>query len=106
MPGAYNNASGVATMIQTAEWLVQSDELPCDVIFAAFNTEDNDENGSSALSKLIEDQYAQIRMGDPRMYRLEGAATDYLWRKLGSSFAQQPCRRAWAPVRKSSFGCG
>lgn len=62
MPGAYNNASGVATMIQTAEWLVQSDELPCDVIFAAFNTEDNDENGSSALSKLIEDQYAQIRM--------------------------------------------
>ena len=62
MPGAYNNASGVATMIQTAEWLAQSDELPCDVIFAVFNTEDNDENGSSALSKLIEDQYAQIRM--------------------------------------------
>ena len=62
MPGAYNNASGVATMIQTAEWLAQSDELPCDVIFAAFNTEDNDENGSDALSELIEDQYAQIRM--------------------------------------------
>lgn len=62
MPGAYNNASGVATMIQTAEWLVQSGELPCDVIFAAFNTEDNDENGSDALSELIEDQYAQVRM--------------------------------------------
>lgn len=62
MPGAYNNASGVATMIQTAEWLAQSGELPCDVIFAAFNTEDNTENGSDALSKLIEDQYAQIRM--------------------------------------------
>lgn len=62
MPGAYNNASGVATMIQTAEWLAQSGELPCDVIFAAFNTEDNTENGSGALSKLIEDQYAQIRM--------------------------------------------
>lgn len=62
MSGAYNNASGVATMIQTAEWLVQSDELPCDVIFAAFNTEDNTENGSGALSKLIEDQYEQIRM--------------------------------------------
>ena len=62
MPGAYNNASGVATMIQTAAWLAQSDELPCDVIFAAFNTEDNTENGSDALSKLIEGQYEQIRM--------------------------------------------
>ena len=62
MPGAYNNASGVATMMQTAAWLAQSDELPCDVIFAAFNTEDNDENGSDALSKLIEEQYTQIRM--------------------------------------------
>lgn len=62
MPGAYNNASGVATMIQTAEWLAQSGELPCDVIFAAFNTEDNDENGSDALSRLIEGQYEQIRM--------------------------------------------
>lgn len=62
MPGAYNNASGVATMIQTAEWLAQSGELPCDVIFAAFNTEDNTENGSDTLSKLIEGQYEQIRM--------------------------------------------
>lgn len=62
MPGAYNNASGVATMIQTAAWLAQSDELPCDVIFAAFNTEDNTENGSDALSRLIEGQYEQIRM--------------------------------------------
>ncbi len=62
MPGAYNNVSGVATMIQTAEWLVQLNELPCDVIFAAFNTEDNTENGSGALSKLIEEQYAQVRM--------------------------------------------
>ena len=62
MLGAYNNASGVATMMQTAAWLAQSDELPCDVIFAAFNTEDNDENGSDALSKLIEEQYTQIRM--------------------------------------------
>lgn len=62
MPGAYNNASGVATLIQTAEWLAQSDELPCDVIFAAFNTEDNRENGSSALSEHIDEQYEQVRM--------------------------------------------
>ena len=62
MPGAYNNASGVATLIQTAAWLAQSDELPCDVIFAAFNTEDNRKNGSAALSDHIEEQYTQIRM--------------------------------------------
>ena len=62
MPGAYNNASGVATMMQTAAWLAQSNDLPCDIIFAAFNTEDNTDNGSSALSGLIEDQYAQVRM--------------------------------------------
>ena len=62
MPSAYNNASGVATLIQTAEWLAQCEELPCDVIFAAFNTEDNREKGSAALSEHIKEQYAQIRM--------------------------------------------
>lgn len=62
MPGAYNNASGVATLLQTARWLAASDELPCDVVFAAFNTEDNREKGSSALSEYIEKQYTQIRM--------------------------------------------
>ena len=62
MPSAYNNASGVATLIQTAAWLAQCVELPCDVIFAAFNTEDNREKGSAALSEHIKEQYAQIRM--------------------------------------------
>lgn len=64
LPGAYNNVSGVATMIQTAEWLVQVEELPCDVIFAAFNTEDNQQNGSAVLAEHIEEQYEQIRMID------------------------------------------
>lgn len=62
MPGAYNNASGVATLLQTARWLAVSDELPCDVIFAAFNTEDNREKGSEALSEYMETRYEQIRM--------------------------------------------
>jgi len=64
LPGAYNNASGVATLIQTAAWLAQEEELPCDVIFAAFNTEDNRDSGASALSEHLEKQYEQIRMVD------------------------------------------
>ena len=62
MPGAYNNASGVAALVQTAAWLAQAEELPCDVLFAAFNTEDNRQNGFVALSDHIEEQYTQIRM--------------------------------------------
>ena len=62
MAGAYNNASGVATMLQTAAWLAKADELPCDVIFAAFNTEDNRENGSTALANELEGRYEQLRM--------------------------------------------
>ena len=62
MPGAYNNASGVAALVQTAAWLAQAEELPCDVIFSAFNTEDNRQNGFVALSDHIEEQYTQIRM--------------------------------------------
>lgn len=62
MPGAYNNASGVATLIQTATWLAKSTELPCDVIFAAFNTEDHKANGSSSFSDHLTAQYEQIRM--------------------------------------------
>lgn len=62
MAGAYNNASGVATMLQTTAWLAGADELPCDVIFAAFNTEDNRENGSTALANELEGRYEQLRM--------------------------------------------
>lgn len=62
MPGAYDNASGVATLLQTASWLAGSDALPCDVIFAAFNTEDNRENGSTALANELEGRYEQLRM--------------------------------------------
>ena len=62
MPGAYNNASGVAALVQTAAWLAQAEELPCDVIFAAFNTEDSRQSGLAALSGHIAEQYAQVRM--------------------------------------------
>ena len=48
---SYTNASGVATLIQTAEWLVPSDELPCHVIFAALHTEDNRENTKSLFQE-------------------------------------------------------
>lgn len=64
LPGAYNNASGVATLLQTAAWLADAEELPCDVIFAAFNTEDGRSTGSAALADHLESQYEQIRMVD------------------------------------------
>ena len=62
MPGAYNNASGVAALVQTAAWLAQAGELPWDVNFSPFNTEGNRQNGFVALSDHIEEQYTQIRM--------------------------------------------
>ncbi len=57
LPGAYNNASGTATMIQTAEWLSKAEELPCDVIFVAFNM-----NGIDVMEEHIAEQYTQVRM--------------------------------------------
>lgn len=62
MPGAYDNASGVATLIQTAAWLSKADSLPCDVIVVAFNTEEIDLNGSRSFANLLADQYEQILM--------------------------------------------
>ena len=44
-----------------AECLAQVEELPCDVIFAAFNTEDNQQSGSAVLAEHMEEQYQQIR---------------------------------------------
>lgn len=49
----------------TISWVIflaKSSELPCDVIFAAFYTEDNSKKGSAALAAYIEKQYVQIRM--------------------------------------------
>ena len=62
MPGAYDNASGVATLIQTAAWLSKADSLPCNVIVVAFNTEEIDLNGSKSFVNLLADQYEQILM--------------------------------------------
>lgn len=60
--GAGFGNPNLATLLQTAKWLAKSSELPCDVIFAAFYTEDSNKKGSSALSAYIEKQYVQIRM--------------------------------------------
>lgn len=62
MPGAYDNASGVATLIQTAAWLSKADRLPCDVIVVAFNAEEIGLNGSRSFANLLADQYEQILM--------------------------------------------
>ncbi len=57
MAGAYSNASGVAALLQTAEWLTQAEELPCDVIFAAFNAD-----GAEVVAEQLAEQYTQVRM--------------------------------------------
>lgn len=62
LPSAYNNASGTAALIQTAAWLAQADELPCDVIFAAFNGECDGQSGSQDFSAYVDDLYEQILM--------------------------------------------
>lgn len=60
--GAGFGNPNLATLLQIAKWLAKSSELPCDVIFAAFYTEDNSKKGSAALAAYIEKQYVQIRM--------------------------------------------
>ena len=60
LPGAYDNASGTAAMLQTASWLSKAENLPCDVIFAAFNGEENGKDGSKFFSSWIKTKYERI----------------------------------------------
>lgn len=60
LPSAYDNGSGTAAMLQTASWLSRAESLPCDVIFAAFNGEENGKDGSRYFSSWIQPQYEQI----------------------------------------------
>ena len=60
MPSAYDNASGMATLLQTASWLSKSGSLPCDVIIAAFNSEEIGLVGSEAFAFQIKSKYEQI----------------------------------------------
>jgi len=60
LPSAYDNGSGIAAMLQTASWLSRAESLPCDVIFAAFNGEENGKDGSRSFSSWIQSQYEQI----------------------------------------------
>ena len=60
LSSAYDNGSGTAAMLQTASWLSRAESLPCDVIFAAFNGEENGKDGSRYFSSWIQSQYEQI----------------------------------------------
>ena len=60
MPSAYDNASGMATLLQTASWLSKADSLPCDVIIAAFNSEEIGLVGSEAFAVQIKSKYEQV----------------------------------------------
>jgi len=60
LPGAYDNGSGTAAMLQTASWLSGAENLPCDVIFAAFNGEENGKDGSKYFSSWLKPAYEQV----------------------------------------------
>ncbi len=60
MQSAYDNASGMATLLQTASWLSKSGSLPCDVIIAAFNSEEIGLVGSEAFAVQLKSKYEQI----------------------------------------------
>lgn len=62
LPSAYDNGSGTAAMLQTASWLSGAEDLPCDVIFAAFNGEENGKDGSSFFSSWLKPRYEQIKV--------------------------------------------
>ncbi|MDO5410019.1 MAG: M28 family peptidase, partial [Lachnospiraceae bacterium] len=61
MRGAYDNASGVAALLQTAKWLSKGNP-PCDVIFAAFNGEGCDFAGSNEFAFFLDGKYEQVLM--------------------------------------------
>ncbi len=58
-PGAFDNASGTAALMQTAAYLSVAEQLPCDVVFVAFNSEENGVHGSNAFASYFKDQYEQ-----------------------------------------------
>ena len=60
MPSAYDNASGMATLLQTASWLSKADNLPCDVLIGAFNSEEIGLVGSEAFAVQLKSKYEQI----------------------------------------------
>lgn len=61
-PSAYDNASGMATILQAASWLSKAEDLPCDVIVAAFNGEESGLKGSETLAKYLIKEYEEILM--------------------------------------------
>ncbi len=62
LPSAYDNASGTGAMLQTASWLSGAKELPCDVIFVAFNGEENGKDGSKAFAQWLSGRYSAVQL--------------------------------------------
>lgn len=58
---AYDNASGVATMLACAKLLCEAGAcLDRDIIFVAFNGEEHHRNGAMALAPIFEERYSTI----------------------------------------------
>ncbi len=61
-PSAFDNASGAAALLQTAACLAGAEQLACDVVFVAFNSEENGLHGSEAFAQYWKGQYEQTLM--------------------------------------------
>ncbi len=60
-PGGHDDASGVAVMLRIAQLLTEKDETPAaNVIFCAFNGEENAQQGSSALVPELASKYSML----------------------------------------------
>ncbi len=61
--GSYDNASGVCVLLEAAKELLdyyQGSLPPYDILFCAFNSEENSRTGSIAFSEQIKDKYETV----------------------------------------------
>lgn len=56
-PGAYDNASGITALLRLAEELASQGTPPVDIIFCAFNGEENGQQGSAAFVHTLDSRY-------------------------------------------------
>lgn len=61
VPGGHDNASGVAVLLEIARQLAAKEETPAvDIVFCAFNGEENAQQGSAAVVALLKEKYDKL----------------------------------------------
>ena len=76
--GAIDNAAGVATLLATAQALAQTQiQSECDIVFCAFNGEEQGRKGSVALAPALAEEYAELAMINLDCVALAAGAGQY-----------------------------